>query len=564
MLGAALATIVVDLARGRRGRLAAGARRHRPRRRRAAARHRRLRARLRGRHGRRSSSPAASACARRCSRRRWRKQLPGGVALAWALLLRLWVTVDRARCSSASSVAARALAAARRARRERSARARRSRRPRPPAGARRPALLALPPVAELDDDERARLFRRSAVVRHRRRGPLRGGLRAALVAQVPRLHGRPLRPRQHGRRPSTTRRTGTSSRSPTGDAEAAADVAAGLARRPDPRAVRAAVAGLAEPRDAARAAGRRSSPPAPGRRTAWARASRVTRAPARLLAGAYLLYPALGFLVLNEFHPVALATPLLLWAFLYLEEDRWLRALPFLVLAAACKETVPLVIAVMGVYFALRKRSWRPLHRHGRRRRLLRRRGLGRSSRTSTAARAPSSRATASYGDGAGEVVKTRAPPSRPDGRRPRSRRPNLDYWLRAAVAARLHVAAEPADAAHRGCPSYCSTRSRRRSTSAASSSTTRRSEIPFLFAAAVLGVMRLWRWLGGGFRSAEKAMAGPARAAARRWPCSCCSRRWPATTSWARCRSRCRAPPTTAGLRADVHDVPRSTRRWR
>jgi uncharacterized membrane protein len=33
--------------------------------------------------------------------------------------------------------------------------------------------------------------------------------------------------------------------------------------------------------------------------------------------------------------------------------------------------------------------------------------------------------------------------------------------------------------------------------------------EIPFLFAAAVLGVMRLWRWLGGGFRRAEKAMTG-------------------------------------------------------
>ncbi len=42
--------------------------------------------------------------------------------------------------------------------------------------------------------------------------------------------------------------------------------------------------------------------------------TRVTRDPraGALLAGAYLLYPALGFLVLNEFHPVALATPLLL------------------------------------------------------------------------------------------------------------------------------------------------------------------------------------------------------------------------------------------------------------
>jgi len=72
-------------------------------------------------------------------------------------------------------------------------------------------------------------------------------------------------------------------------------------------------------------------------------------------------FAALGFLVLNEFHPVALATPLLLWAFLYIEEDRWLRAAPFLILAAACKETVPLVLATLGIYFAIRKRSWRPL-----------------------------------------------------------------------------------------------------------------------------------------------------------------------------------------------------------
>ena len=39
---------------------------------------------------------------------------------------------------------------------------------------------------------------------------------------------------------------------------------------------------------------------------------------------AYLLYPATGWLTLNEFHPVALATPLLLFAFWYLDEDRLL------------------------------------------------------------------------------------------------------------------------------------------------------------------------------------------------------------------------------------------------
>jgi uncharacterized membrane protein len=33
--------------------------------------------------------------------------------------------------------------------------------------------------------------------------------------------------------------------------------------------------------------------------------------------------------------------------------------------------------------------------------------------------------------------------------------------------------------------------------------------EIAFIYAAAVLGLMRLWRWLGGGFRKAEEAMRG-------------------------------------------------------
>ncbi len=46
---------------------------------------------------------------------------------------------------------------------------------------------------------------------------------------------------------------------------------------------------------------------------------------------AYLLYPATSWLTLNEFHPVALATPALLYAFWYLDEDR---LVPFAVFAA--------------------------------------------------------------------------------------------------------------------------------------------------------------------------------------------------------------------------------------
>ncbi|HJW74560.1 MAG TPA: DUF2079 domain-containing protein, partial [Thermoleophilia bacterium] len=82
---------------------------------------------------------------------------------------------------------------------------------------------------------------------------------------------------------------------------------------------------------------------------------------AALCAAALLLYPPLQYSVLNEFHPITLAIPLLLFGFLYLEEDRVWWALPFLGLAAICKEDVPLVIVTMGLYFALRKRAWWPL-----------------------------------------------------------------------------------------------------------------------------------------------------------------------------------------------------------
>ena len=84
-------------------------------------------------------------------------------------------------------------------------------------------------------------------------------------------------------------------------------------------------------------------------------------AAAALCAVALLLYPPLQFAVLDEFHPVTLAVPFLLFAFVALEEDHRWRALPFLVLAALCKEDIPLIIAVLGAYFALRKRALWPL-----------------------------------------------------------------------------------------------------------------------------------------------------------------------------------------------------------
>jgi len=236
--------------------------------------------------------------------------------------------------------------------------------------------------------------------------------------------------------------------------------------------------------------------------------ARFTRDPraGALLAGAFLLYPALGFLVLNEFHPVALATPFLLWAFLYVEEDRWLRAAPFLVLAATCKETVPLVLALMGVYFALRKRSWRPLlltavagayfavavwviipHFSGGQSAFIARYG--------------------SYGESAGSVAKTALlhPAKTLHGL---LRPSNVRYWVRllwplgfTSLLSPLTLLISTPDAVLNALSSVKFQRDIRFHYTA--------TEISFIYAAAVLGLMRLWRWLGGGFRKAEEAMRG-------------------------------------------------------
>jgi uncharacterized membrane protein len=236
--------------------------------------------------------------------------------------------------------------------------------------------------------------------------------------------------------------------------------------------------------------------------------TRVTRDPTAgaLLAGAYLLYPALGFLVLNEFHPVALATPLLLWAFLYMDEDRWARAAVFLVLAAACKETVPLVIACMGAYFAIRKRSPWPLvvtlagvawfaaavwvvipHYNGDQSAFIARYG--------------------DYGSGAGEVARNALlhPVRTAEDLFSAS---NLRYLLALLWPFGFTSLLSPLTALI-AAPEYA--------LNALSATVYQRRiefhytalEIPFLFAAAVLGVQRLWRWLGGGFRTSEERMQG-------------------------------------------------------
>ena len=74
---------------------------------------------------------------------------------------------------------------------------------------------------------------------------------------------------------------------------------------------------------------------------------------------AYLLYPATQWLVLNEFHPVAFACPLLLFAFWYLDEDRLLPFALFSLVAIACKEEIGLVVAGFGLWYLVSRRKRR-------------------------------------------------------------------------------------------------------------------------------------------------------------------------------------------------------------
>jgi uncharacterized membrane protein len=71
---------------------------------------------------------------------------------------------------------------------------------------------------------------------------------------------------------------------------------------------------------------------------------------------AYLLFPATEWLTLNEFHPVALACPLLLFSFWYLDEDRLLPFALLAALAAITKEEIGFVVAGLGIWYAIRRR----------------------------------------------------------------------------------------------------------------------------------------------------------------------------------------------------------------
>ena len=70
---------------------------------------------------------------------------------------------------------------------------------------------------------------------------------------------------------------------------------------------------------------------------------------AAIMVFAYLLSPALLGVNIYDFHPVSLATPLLLYAILALEYKRYVWFIIACVLAGACKEDIPLALAMLGI-----------------------------------------------------------------------------------------------------------------------------------------------------------------------------------------------------------------------
>ena len=70
---------------------------------------------------------------------------------------------------------------------------------------------------------------------------------------------------------------------------------------------------------------------------------------ASVMAAGYLFMPALLGINLFDFHPVSLATPLLLFAFLALAYRRFSWLIVFCILAASTKEDIPFAVAMLGL-----------------------------------------------------------------------------------------------------------------------------------------------------------------------------------------------------------------------
>lgn len=74
---------------------------------------------------------------------------------------------------------------------------------------------------------------------------------------------------------------------------------------------------------------------------------------------AYLLFPALEAANMFDFHPTTLVAGLFPYAFYFLEKRRYVLFFLFALLFMSCKEEMPLLVVMLGIYALLRQREWR-------------------------------------------------------------------------------------------------------------------------------------------------------------------------------------------------------------
>ncbi len=73
----------------------------------------------------------------------------------------------------------------------------------------------------------------------------------------------------------------------------------------------------------------------------------------------YLLYPALGYVNLFEFHPTVFATLFLSFSLLYFIQNKFIKFLIFTVLSLLCQENIALVFIMLGIYALILRRSYK-------------------------------------------------------------------------------------------------------------------------------------------------------------------------------------------------------------
>ncbi|HCI81330.1 MAG TPA: hypothetical protein DHW02_16750 [Ktedonobacter sp.] len=77
------------------------------------------------------------------------------------------------------------------------------------------------------------------------------------------------------------------------------------------------------------------------------------------IAALYLLYPAQQWATIFDFHAVTFTAALLLYVLYFMYTRRTVLLFIFVVLAMACKEEVPVVLALYGIWSMLFQRRWR-------------------------------------------------------------------------------------------------------------------------------------------------------------------------------------------------------------